>query len=544
MKKLITISIMLAIFGLSNLVNAQTPDWAWAKSAGGTDDDRGKSVCTDVSGNVFMAGNFRSPTITFGTTTLTNAGCYDIFIAKYDATGNVLWAKSAGGTSCDYGKSVCTDVSGNVFMAGNFISPTITFGTTTLTNASCYDIFIAKYDATGNVLWAKSAGGGTLCDYVNSVATDASGNAFITGTFSSPTITFGTTTLIKADSGFSDIFIVKYDASGNVLWARGAGGNGGTGRDVGNSVATDANGNAFMTGSFDNPTITFGTITLTHAGNNDIFIAKYDPSGNVLWAKSAVGTADDRGNSVATDASGNVFMTGDFHDTITFGTITLTNAYFQNVFIVKYDANGNELWAKSSVGTGQFDQGSGVATDASGNAFITGTFTSTTITFGSSTLTNRGLFIVKYDAGGNVLWAKSADDGFGSGVATDASGNAFITGFFSSPTITFGSITLTRAGNNDIFIAKLNGTTGIEEISSNNSISIFPNPATSSFTLQLKAQVRDAEVAIYDVLGKEMMRNKMTGTSMEIEKGNMPSGVYFIKVWNNDWQRVEKIVVE
>ena len=327
-------------------VNAQTPNWQWAKSAGGTGSAFGLIVSTDAIGNVFMTGYFKSPTITFGTTTLTNAGSNDIFIVKYDATGNVLWAKSVGGAYDERGQSVSTDASGNVFMTGYFISPTISFGTTTLTNtyaSNLYsDFFIVKYDTSGNVLWAKSAEG-AYDDSGQSVSTDASGNVFITGIYYSPTITFGTTTLTKANptSNYSDIFIVKYDASGNMLWATSA--EDGVFNDDGRSVSTDASGNVFIAGYFASPTITFGTTTLTNTNSSwDIFIVKYDSSGNVLWAKSAGGTGYDEGYAVSTDASGNVFLTGNFGSpNINFGTTTLTNTdttgSFRDIFIAKLD---------------------------------------------------------------------------------------------------------------------------------------------------------------------------------------------------------------
>ena len=188
----------------------------WAKSAGGTAYDIGNSVSTDAIGNVFMTGIYYSPTITFGITTLTNANnVADIFIVKYDASGNVLWAKSAEGTWYDLSYGVCTDVIGNVFITGAFYSPTITFGTTTLTNVNAAnDIFIVKYDASGNVLWAKSAGG-TGYDEGYAVSTDASGNVFLTGNFGSPNINFGTTTLTNTDTtgSFRDIFIAKLDGT-------------------------------------------------------------------------------------------------------------------------------------------------------------------------------------------------------------------------------------------------------------------------------------------------------------------------------------------
>ena len=167
----------------------QSPTYLWAKRAGGTDTDKGSSVATDANGNILVTGVFYSSSITFGTTTLTNAGGSNMYIAKYDAGGNVLWAKSAGGTDSNGGYSIATDANGNIFVTGEFRNSSITFGTTTLTNAGYYDIFIVKYDVGGNVLWAKSTGG-TDWDEGRSVASDANGNILVTGIFVSPSITF------------------------------------------------------------------------------------------------------------------------------------------------------------------------------------------------------------------------------------------------------------------------------------------------------------------------------------------------------------------
>ena len=525
-------------------VNAQTPNWQWAKSEGGTSFETSDGVCTDAIGNVFMTGYFKSPTITFGTTTLTNAGSNDIFIVKYDATGNVLWAKSVGGAYDERGQSVSTDASGNVFMTGYFISPTISFGTTTLTNtyaSNLYsDFFIVKYDTSGNVLWAKSAEG-AYDDSGQSVSTDASGNVFITGIYYSPTITFGTTTLTKANptSNYSDIFIVKYDASGNMLWATSA--EDGVFNDDGRSVSTDASGNVFIAGYFASPTITFGTTTLTNTNSSwDIFIVKYDSSGNVLWAKSAGGTAYDIGNSVSTDAIGNVFMTGIYYSpTITFGITTLTNANnVADIFIVKYDASGNVLWAKSAEGT-WYDLSYGVCTDVIGNVFITGAFYSPTITFGTTTLTNvnaaNDIFIVKYDASGNVLWAKSAggtgyDEGYA--VSTDASGNVFLTGNFGSPNINFGTTTLTNTDTTgsfrDIFIAKLDGTTGTNDIKNAN-IKIYPNPTNNIINIEGLTKNENNTIQIFDVQGK-LVITKNISEKGTIDLSELNKGVYVIKI--------------
>lgn len=393
---------------------------------------------------------------------------------SFSQTPNYLWATRAGVNGAT-ANSVVTDASENVIVAGNFIGASILFGTTTLTNAgggNSSDIFVAKYDTDGNVLWAKKqTGGGTGSDQARGVAVDASGNVLVTGTFTGPNIVFGTTTLINAGGGSStDLFLVKYDPDGNVLWARKQTA-GGTAYDVAKSVATDAGGNVIVTGNFDSPAITFGTTTLTNAGANDVLTVKYDPDGNVLWAKQQEpGGAEnnDVPYRIASDASGNVIITGNFESpTITFGTTTLTQStgtYATDLFVVKYDPDGNVLWAKQQDANGSANElGAGIAADPSGNIIVSGWFDSPTVTFGTTTLTNGqspssiDLFIVKFDCDGNVLWARQQDAGGTSNdnainVTADARGNIIVTGYFEGGNITFGTTTLTNAGVRDLFV--------------------------------------------------------------------------------------------
>lgn len=549
MKKIITIAMI--VFSMNAF--GQAPDWAWAKSAGGSSQDEGKAIKTDLSGNVFVIGNFQSPSINYGTTTLTNvsSGTADIFIVKYSPSGNVLWAKSGGGSNDDYGNSISTDASGNLFVTGLFHSTTLNFGTVTLTNSGVgADIFIVKYSPSGNVLWAKSAGG-TSYDGSFSISTDTGGNAFVTGGSSSTSITFGTTTL--SNGGGYNIFTAKYDALGNVLWAKSAVG---TSSSYGNGVCSDASGNVIVTGEFGG-SIAFGTFYLTNTYSyTDIFIVKYDALGNVLWAKSAGGNDWDYGRSVATDAFGNVFITGYFlSSTVTFGNIPLTNPMGSEVvFIVKYDAAGNVLWGRSAEGTTENESYS-ISTNGNGDSFLTGMYSSATIFFGGSVSLQKypgygdDIFVVKYDPSGNVLWATTVggpDDERGYSVSTDANGNVFLTGWSKSPSYSFGTTTLTIAGtsNADMFISKLNSTTGIEELQ-NGDFTIAPNPFTFQTTITFSAVQKNSTIIIVDLLGKEIKRINFTGTELILEKGIMTEGIYFVQT--TDEQKhisIKKVVIQ
>ncbi len=557
MKKIITILAALVISANSF---AQAPNCLWANSSGGAGDDVGQSVATDAHGNVYVTGYFKSATMTFGTTTLTNAdntgNSNDIFVAKYDAAGTLLWAKLAGGSGNDYCNSITTDASGNVYVTGYFPSPTISFGTTTLSNVdntgNTWDVFVVKYDATGNVLWAKRAGGNGG-EVSTSIVTDASGNVYVTGFFTSASTTFGAITLTNANNlgMFWDILFVKYAPNGTVLWAKSAGG---TSDDYVTSVASDVSGNVYVTGYFQSTTITFGSTTLNNAGFRDIFIVKYDTSGTVLWAKSAGVTVDDMGLSVSTDASGNIYVTGAFQSpTITFGTTTLTNAdntgNSWDMFVVKYEATGNVLWAKRAGVTGN-DYGTCVATDASGNVYVTGSFDSPTITFGTNTLTNVGyedIFIAKYDAAGTVLWATSSgsttyDRAYS--IATDTIGNAYVTGCFDSPTITFGTNIITNAGiGQDMFIAKYEGTgTGVDELFGIKDLSVSPNPATTAITLTIPKLI-NANITITNLTGKQVATYNLQNTSTKtIDISQLAEGLYFVSLQSDEGVVTKKMI--
>jgi hypothetical protein len=530
MKKITLFCIAISI---SVNVFSQAPLWLWAVGAGGINAEQGNGIATDVNGDIIVTGTYYSPSITFGTTTLTLGGTQDIFVVKFSSSGNVIWANGEGGTASAYSNGIATDASGNIFVTGMFGGTSITFGTITLNNTpgGYYDMFIVKYDSAGNVQWAKKAGGADW-DEAKGVSTDASGNVFVTGQYKSSSVTFGTTTL--TNSGLVDVFTVKYDGSGNVLWAKKGGGGS---NDYGYGISTDANGNAFITGSIAGLGSVFGSDTLHPSGSPSIFTVKYDPSGNVLWAKTPTGGG--AGLGIAADAGGNAAVTGWFGGPITFGSTTLTNAGGYDMFIVKYDATGNVLWANRAGGTSD-DNTLGITCDATGNIIATGGFMSPSITFGSTTLTNTSsgaidIFVVKYDSNGNLVWAKGAGGTgteAGYSVSADAGGDAYITGQYWNAPITFGSATLTNAGSNDFYIAKLSESVGIDDMQQGiGAIDIFPNPATDEIKIEnLKSKI-DA-VEIFNTLGEKVYNSEegFRKNAETINVSTLSSGIYFVRV--------------
>jgi hypothetical protein len=197
------------------------------------------------------------------------------------------------------------------------------------------------------VVWAKRAGG-TGNDIGQNISIDAAGNSYITGYFASSSIVFGSTPFL-ANVGGNDIYIAKYDPSGNALWAKSVGG---SLNETGLGIGTDAGGNIYATGYYQSSSLTFGSTTLTNSGSDDYFIVKYNPAGNVIWAKGASGASNDIGYNLKVDAANNIHVVGTFNSSsVTFGSSTISLNSFDDIFILKYDSTGIVLWAKSAGGT-------------------------------------------------------------------------------------------------------------------------------------------------------------------------------------------------
>ena len=541
-----------SILSFSGFIFGQTPNWNWVKKSGGTAQDYGRAVTSDASGNVYVTGSFYSASMSFSTTSLTNKDntgtSPDVFVVKYDPSGNVLWAKSAGGTSYDEGESINVDANGNVFVTGYFLSSTINFSGTILNNTGDDDLFVAKYDLNGILQWVKSASGSST-EKNASINIDAFGDIIVTGRFDSPTINFSGTTLTNTSSSLnSDFYIVKYNQAGNIVWAKN---NGGAYDDVSASITTDISGNIYITGNFESPSIALGSTTLTVSGTSDIFIVKYDVNGNVGWAKREGGTSDDFGCGISTDANNNIIVTGYFFSpTINFGTGNLTKQGTYNTFLVKYSSSGVALWATNQKSK-YTNKSYGVSTDANDNIYITGDYYSGNVYFGTDSLTNVGqndIYVAKYDGSGNFIWAKGAGGltaDYGYAINAQSNGNVYVTGMFTSVTINFDTFTFNTTGNADVFVGKIgNSIIGIQEINStHNIINVYPNPSNSHF--RVNNLLNTTQIQIFNINGELIYNSICKQDYLNIDLSNQAKGIYFLKITDENFKiKQAKLVLQ
>lgn len=342
-------------------------NWVWAVQAGGNDFDTGLRIYLDTQGNVYFIGVFTS-VANFGTIQMTSMGHYDIFVAKISSNGSWDWVAQAGGTGFDKASDIHIGSDGSIYVSGGFEANAY-FGDNLLVSNGLSDIFIAKINAEGCWVWAKSTGGvGT--DHCYPVSTDANHNVILAGQYYS-SIQVGNHVLTS--TGDSDTFVAKLDSNGNWLWANTAGGEYSIDRATG--LAIDSQGSIYIIGRFSD-SATFGHITLPGYGNFDIYVAKLSNNGTWLWAVQAGGYGDDTGYAITVGSDDSIYITGLFRSQGYFGNTSLSSLGMSDIFVSALNSNGNWLWTMQGGGSAN-DYSRYISTDANGGIWISGYITGT-----------------------------------------------------------------------------------------------------------------------------------------------------------------------
>ncbi len=403
---------------------AQVPVPKWVDEMGGANGNAGPTAeAIDQQGNIYITGGFIG-TVDFdpssGVKNLTStAGETNIFIAKYTSAGTLVWAEFMPGNGNDSPFSIAVDKTGNVTIVGHFTSSSLDAdpgsGVYNLSNPNNNAIFINHLDTNGNFLWANSYEGGLGQSIIQDfrVAADSQGNVISTITFNGTSITVGDSTY-TVSGGDNQGVIVKYSPTGKVLWNVHLVDNE-FGQSIPYAVTVDSQDNVLVSGLFG-ATTNFNPLgtpsNLSSQLLNATFIAKYSPSGILIWANAinCASYSGGVGSMLSVDPENNVFLSLLYQTSISFGSTTLTstlNTGVASLCFAKYSSAGNLQFVKSLSGPG------GVvpipsAVDNAGNLYEGGSFNNT-VNFNPNTgtaenLTGGGFYIAKYDPNGNYIY--------------------------------------------------------------------------------------------------------------------------------------------
>jgi hypothetical protein len=536
MKQILLLVTLLFSITISK---AQTIDWLWAKSACDLSFATSvTSITTDPAGNIFIAGNFRD-SAKFGNTVFHPVGTSNMFVAKYDSSGNFIWMlKGSGVNGPPYNlvTALCTDSAGNCYFTGFFNGNIIMSHDTITSMGSMPDVFVGKITTNGTIQWLQQ-GTGPASDYAYGIGLDAEGNCYVGGSFEQ-SISFGNLQL-TANNASNDIFVLRLDANGNFLSTHSFGG---SALDLVSSMAVDKNGNCFLTGTFTSPELIFGIDTLHYASSGaDAYIAKLDSGGNAEWARAAYGPGNQEPSSIATDANGNCYVTGVFKaDTMHIDTFTLITYGYWDFFTAKFNSTGNLEWAGHQ-GSSAFgpEYSLGIAADSAGNSYTTGLFRNpaTFDTINVTSIPASDIFVTKFNATGSAEWVQqsgSASAGLtASAIHIDESGNIFITGSYEASTIIgYDSLVVQPGYTAGYYIAKIGSidttTTSIHSIGSLTTVlNLYPVPATS--TLYFSCSEKIETISVFDIMGNKISAEKYSGINL-LDISSLSPGIYMLEV--------------
>ncbi len=463
------------------------PTLIYSTYLGGSGYGLGVGIAVDSSGNAYVTGTTSS--INFPIASPLQAtyggGTWDAFVAKLNAAGSALdYSTYLGGSGNDFGSGIAVDSSGNAYVTGSTGSSTdfpIVNALQTTYGGGDRDAFVAKLNATGSALVYSTYLGGSYEDDGNGIAVDASGNAYVTG--STESTNFPTKYPLQptneAEAGYGTAFVAKlnFNATTSALTMVYSTYLGGSYWDQGSGIAVDSSGNAYVTGQ--TWSTNFPTVNPLQASNENTsgtaFVAKLNSAGSALaYSTYLGGSSSDFGKGIAVDSSGNAYVTGltSSTDFPTANPLQATNEATPTkedptAFVAKLNSTGTALLYSTYLGGSYFDQGSGIAVDSSGNAYVTGqTYSTDFPTVNPLQATNENTsgtaFVAELNSTGSALvystYLGGSSSDWGYGVAVDSSGNAYVSGQTSStnfPTVNPLQATNKAAPSGTAFVAKI-----------------------------------------------------------------------------------------
>jgi hypothetical protein len=446
------------------------PVLSFSTYLGGTGNDQGSSIAVDAAGQAYVTGSTSStnfPTVTPAQATY--GGGDDTFVTKLNAAGtSLLYSTYLGGSGSDNGAGIAVDVAGQAYVTGRTLSANFPMANPVqATRNGPQDAFVTKLNAAGTSLLYSTYLGGNSGDTGAGIAVDSVGQAYVTG--GTQSVTFPTVSPVQATLGVDgrDAFVTKLSAAGtSLLYSTYLGGNS---TDMGTSIAVDAAGQAYVTGLTDSTN--FSTVTPAQAtyggGGNDAFVTKLSAAGtSLLYSTYLGGNNADVGASIAVDAAGQAYVTGQTQST-NFPTVfpvqpTLRGSV--DAFVTKLSAAGSSLLYSTYLGGNSVDAGASIAVDAVGQAYVTGLTDSTNFPTATPVQATLGggsdAFVTKLNAAGSSLLYSTYLGGnsfdASADIAVDAVGQAYVTGLTQSTNFPMANpIQATLGGVSDVFVTKL-----------------------------------------------------------------------------------------
>jgi len=539
-------------------------NFEWTVQLGGSNTDYAYAIAVDNDGNVITGGEFRF-TIDFdpGIDTealLTSVGTYNAYISKLNASGGFVWARSIEGQSRVL--DVHTDDAGNVYASGRF-RQTVVFPNGSesiqLTSNGQFDMFLAKYTSSGDLVWAFGLGG-IYQDFMTGIAVDANGNLIVCGEFSD-TVDFDPgqdVTELEEIGGFNytDAFVAKYDSDGNFVWARKFSGES---LQTAAGVALSSEGDILMAGHFA------GSIDCDPGPDELIFengseldwqgyIVKLTEDGDLIWGKSFGGVGNEWLFGMTVDEQDNVYATGGFDSAVAdfdpgTGVFEMTtNGGLSDAYIVKLNSNGDLAWAKQFEGP---EDGGCFAIDVEQGVVYTTGYVSNACDFdpGPDTHLDNILgsddgFISALNADGEYLWSQrlgGGQDDFGFAILVDPM-YIYATGTFKGNSVGFGNTSFNSNGFDDAYVTKIQHPSVVSTVDENQRKirSAYPNPTTQNLFIEGMAGTTD--VMLVDLTGKVLLRESLrNGAALDLSQ--IAAGIYTVVLQDPSGFETIKIVV-
>lgn len=585
MKRLL-LGILLLTAGL--YANAQPPvarNWNWV--AGGYSPGMVNFVITssvtDSLNNVYFTGSYTDSVRFAGQSYQATRGyssfggqrkSSNLFVAKMDSSGNLTWFRSLPGSTLMFGGGLVIDKAGstgntarggNVYMSFGYCDWMFPGNDSTLSRSGHPDIGLAKFSVSGDLKWTKNWGtrGGEL---MSNLAIDSNDHLFFTGAFSTDlpasivTINFGSYSLTNS-GGSSAQFLVKTDTSGTVMWAKKIAEPAAFNANMSKIRANLRTGEVYVTSGFTNLTNFCGTQLTTRkpTSNQDMYLAKFDNSGNFQWVRTGGSTGSSSGyastgTDIAFDKSNHIYLIGaeGRHD---FDSIIFDNGRFIRIgpgFLAKYNSAGQMAWVKAA---GQDYPGAllytqtmplGIAIDEKDRVFVAGRFAARAV-FGNDTLAgpNYGYyfpFVAWYDTSGNAVMGETTTGARAgiSSVSVTRTGSVYVSGFSdyvyqNRTTVYFGPHSFTFPYQDDgAFVAKLHipfpKSLGVipTTLDEEDVPLIYPNPANTEVSIIMR-RMNFETIEVLDMQGRVLIQEQATSTHQKIALRAMATGNYFIR---------------